>query len=64
MEKDKKLFVRLTTYEFDKLQDFANNRGVTMSHIIREYIRRLPKPRATANSSQHSERGESKGDER
>jgi hypothetical protein len=51
MEKDKKLFVRLTSYEFEKLQDFADNRGVTMSHVIREYIRRLPKPKTSANSS-------------
>ena len=44
MNKDKKLVLRLTQYELEKLKEFANHKDVTMSHVLREYIRRLPKP--------------------
>lgn len=44
MNKDKKLVLRLTQYELEKLKAFADYKEVTMSHVLREYIRRLPKP--------------------
>lgn len=44
MIKEKKLVLRLTAYELDKLKAFADHKNVTMSHVLREYIRRLPKP--------------------
>ncbi|HLO49160.1 MAG TPA: CopG family transcriptional regulator [Kamptonema sp.] len=42
MTKDKKLVLRLTQYELEKLKAFAHHKDVTMSHVLREYIRRLP----------------------
>ena len=44
MTRDKTLRVRLDEYEWQKLQGYADEKGVAMSHVIREYIRRLPKP--------------------
>ena len=43
MTRDKKLVIRLTEIELEKLQAYADHKGVGMSHIIRDYIRRLPK---------------------
>jgi hypothetical protein len=40
--KEKVLRVRLTAHELQKLKAFAEGRGVTASHVIHEYIRRLP----------------------
>ena len=41
--KTKMLKVRLTDREANKLSRFAEKHEVSVSHIIREYIRRLPK---------------------
>lgn len=40
------LRVRLSEHESEKLQVYADSHGVSISHIIREYIRRLPNPKA------------------
>lgn len=42
MSREKSLRIRVTNEEFDKLKAYADSKGVAMSHIIREYIRRLP----------------------
>jgi len=34
--------VRLSRYENAKLRAYADKHGYTVSHVIREYIRRLP----------------------
>jgi len=34
--------VRLSKHENEKLRAYAYRRGYTASHVIREYIRRLP----------------------
>jgi hypothetical protein len=36
------LRVRLSDHEFEKLKAFAESHDQNVSHIIREYIRRLP----------------------
>ncbi len=51
-DKREKLVIRLTEQELAKLQVYADHKGVAMSHIIREYIRRLPRTLSTANSPQ------------
>ena len=43
MTREKTLRVRLDEKEWEKLQSYADSKGVGMSHIIRDYIRRLPK---------------------
>ncbi|AFZ12771.1 hypothetical protein Cri9333_1888 [Crinalium epipsammum PCC 9333] len=42
MTREKTLRVRLDEKEWEKLQVYADSKGVGMSHIIRDYIRRLP----------------------
>ncbi|AFZ15009.1 hypothetical protein Cri9333_4219 [Crinalium epipsammum PCC 9333] len=42
MTREKTLRIRLDEKEWQKLHTYADNKGVAMSHIIREYIRRLP----------------------
>jgi predicted DNA-binding protein len=44
MAKDKWLKVRLSDEEMDKLQAYAKQKGWSMSLVVREYIKRLPKP--------------------
>lgn len=40
--KDEILRVRVTAHELRKLRMHAEKHGVTVSHVIHEYIRRLP----------------------
>ena len=42
MTREKTLRVRLDEKEWQKLQAYADSKAVGMSHIIRDYIRRLP----------------------
>lgn len=42
--KDRYLQIRLTQHELEKLEAFANKKGITQSQVIRDYIRRLPNP--------------------
>jgi len=44
VRKERIFRARLTNHQFNKLQAFARRRGVTMTHILNEYIRRLPNP--------------------
>jgi predicted DNA binding CopG/RHH family protein len=44
MIKEKSLRIRLSEEDFKRLQDYANHKDVPMSQIIRDYIRRLPRP--------------------
>lgn len=34
--------VRVNQHEYDKLSDYADRHEYTISHVVREYIRRLP----------------------
>ena len=40
--KEKILRVRVTSHQFQKLKAHAEKHGVSMSHVIHEYLRRLP----------------------
>lgn len=40
--KNKTIKARVTEHQFRKLQAYAESKGVTMSHVLHEYIRRLP----------------------
>lgn len=42
--KEKLLRVRLSEHEQVKLEAYATKHNVSMSHVIREYIRRSPNP--------------------
>lgn len=43
--REEMLRVRLSRDEIYKLYRFADKHGVSASHVIREYIRRLPNPK-------------------
>ena len=45
MARDELLQIRLTRKEKDRLQAEASKRGISMSEVIRDYIKRLPKPK-------------------
>ncbi len=54
--KSNTLRVRLSERETTKLEAYADAHGWTVSHVIREYIRRLPSPKSPSQyaSSLHS----------
>ncbi|MCT7955220.1 ribbon-helix-helix protein, CopG family [Laspinema palackyanum] len=43
MARDELLQIRISTQEKERLQLEAERRGVSMSEVIRDYIKRLPK---------------------
>ncbi|HIK08710.1 MAG TPA: ribbon-helix-helix protein, CopG family [Oscillatoriaceae cyanobacterium M33_DOE_052] len=45
MAREELLQIRLTKKEKDRLQAEAESRGVSMSEVIRDYIKRLPAPK-------------------
>jgi predicted urease superfamily metal-dependent hydrolase len=47
MARQKKLMVRLTEKELEKLKQYAESEGIAMSDIVRHYIRSLPSPQET-----------------
>ena len=47
MARQKKLMVRLTEKELEKLKQYAESEGIAMSDIVRHYIRSLPSPHET-----------------
>ena len=55
--KSEVLRVRLTTRYREKLRAYAASHGVSESHVICEYIRRLPRSSANELSLQESEVG-------
>jgi len=50
-KKERIFRARLTDHQFNKLETFARRRGVTMTHVLNEYIRRLPNPSEDENLS-------------
>jgi predicted DNA-binding protein len=44
MSRDEQLKVRLTKEEMERLEAYADRKGYSKSEIIRDYIKRLPKP--------------------
>ncbi|ACK71545.1 CopG domain protein DNA-binding domain protein [Gloeothece citriformis PCC 7424] len=43
MTKEKSIRVRLSDKDFERLKKYAAKKDVSMSQIIRDYIKRLPK---------------------
>jgi predicted DNA-binding protein len=46
MSKEKMLRVRLSDEDFARLEAYAKSKDWAMSQVVREYIKRLPKPTA------------------
>ncbi|QYO62423.1 hypothetical protein [Leptolyngbya sp. 7M] len=44
MSKEKMLRVRLSNEDFARLEAYAKSKDKALSQVIREYIKRLPKP--------------------
>jgi hypothetical protein len=44
MTKEKRLQIRLSDQDYAKLEAYAQQKDVSMAQILREYIKRLPKP--------------------
>jgi hypothetical protein len=45
MSRDKRLEIRLTEDEHRRLEAYASEKDVSMAQVLREYIKRLPKPK-------------------
>jgi len=45
MSKDKRLQIRLSEEEYNKLESYARQKDISMAQVIREYIKRLPNPK-------------------
>ncbi len=44
MLKEKRLEIRLSDEDFARLESYAKQKDVSMAQVLREYIKRLPKP--------------------
>jgi hypothetical protein len=44
MLKEKRLQIRLSVEDFEKLESYANQKDVSMAQVLCDYIKRLPKP--------------------
>jgi hypothetical protein len=40
-----KLLLRLSDEEFERLKDYAESKQVSPAQVLRDYIKRLPKPK-------------------
>jgi hypothetical protein len=43
MARDKSIKIRLTEEEFERIKFYAESKGFSVSEVIRDYIKRLPK---------------------
>lgn len=46
MSKDKRLQIRLSEEDYNKLESYASQKDISMAQVLREYIKRLPHPKA------------------
>ncbi|MGH2413839.1 MAG: ribbon-helix-helix protein, CopG family [Microcystaceae cyanobacterium] len=44
MTKEKRLQIRLSDEDYAKLEAYAQQKDVSMAQVLRDYIKRLPKP--------------------
>jgi predicted DNA-binding protein len=44
MTKEKRLQIRMSEEDYAKLEAYAKQKDVSMAQVLREYIKRLPKP--------------------
>jgi len=45
MSKEKRLQIRLSEAEYNKLEAYASQKDISMAQVLREYIKRLPHPK-------------------
>lgn len=45
MTRDRRLEIRLSEEDYRKLESYANQKDVSMAQVLREYIKRLPRPK-------------------
>ena len=45
MSRDKRLEIRLSEPEYNKLEAYAKQKDISMAQVLREYIKRLPNPK-------------------
>jgi hypothetical protein len=45
MSRDRRLEIRLTEAEYNKLEAYAHQKDISMAQVLREYIKRLPNPK-------------------
>lgn len=45
MSKEKRLQIRLSEAEYNKLESYASQKDISMAQVLREYIKRLPNPK-------------------
>ncbi|NJK51312.1 DNA-binding protein [Candidatus Gracilibacteria bacterium] len=43
MSKEKRLQIRLSEADYNKLEAYANQKDISMAQVLRDYIKRLPK---------------------
>ncbi|NEO49349.1 MAG: ribbon-helix-helix protein, CopG family [Moorea sp. SIO4A3] len=52
--KDKKLTIRITSFEKRQLAQEAERRGMTQSELLRSLIARFPDPKDSVQNSSHT----------
>lgn len=45
MSKEKRLQIRLSEEDYNKLESYAKQKDISMAQVLREYIKRLPSPK-------------------
>ncbi|MBV9389810.1 MAG: hypothetical protein JOZ78_25585 [Chroococcidiopsidaceae cyanobacterium CP_BM_ER_R8_30] len=45
MSKEKRLQIRLSDEDYNRLESFAKQKDISMAQVLREYIKRLPLPK-------------------
>jgi glucokinase len=45
MSKEKRLQIRLSEAEYNKLESYATQKDISMAQVLRDYIKRLPHPK-------------------
>jgi predicted DNA binding CopG/RHH family protein len=45
MSKDKRLQIRLSELDYQRLETYASQKDISMAQVLRDYIKRLPIPK-------------------
>lgn len=51
MTRDRRINIRVTQEEFEQINDYAETKGYSVSEVIRDYIKRLPKQKRDGSPS-------------
>jgi predicted DNA binding CopG/RHH family protein len=44
MDKEKRLQIRMSEEDYMRIETYARKKDISMAQVLREYIKRLPKP--------------------